>query len=131
LLEVVAGVLASDERCALHGEEMRMDLEETIEVNGAKRLLKAEEADLSGSSFTDVNLSGASFKNVNFAGALFEDANLSGWCVRNANFAGLKINNADLRGASIVDSLTAGMTIDGIAVTDLMAAYKALTGKLD
>ena len=89
---------------------MRMGVEETIEVNGAKRLVKAEGADLSGSSFTDVNLSGASFKNM--------------------NFAGLKINNADLRGASIIDSLTTGMTIDGIAVTDLMAAYRALTEKL-
>jgi hypothetical protein len=131
LLKAVARPLAGDGRCASAEQEMRMDAEETIEVNGAKRLVKAERADLSGSSFTDVNLSGASFKNMNFAGALFEDANLSGWSVRNANFAGLKINNADLRGASIVDSLTTGMTIDGIAVTDLMAAYRALTGKLD
>jgi uncharacterized protein YjbI with pentapeptide repeats len=131
LQKAVARALASYERCALPGEGIKMDLEETIELNDTKRLVKAEGADLSGSSFTDVNLSGASFKNVHFAGALFEDANLSGWSVRNANFAGLKVNNADLRGASIVDSLTSGMTIDGIAVTDLMAAYRALTGKAE
>jgi len=110
---------------------MGMDTEQRIEVNGTKRLVKAEDADLSGSSFTDVNLSGATFKNVNFAGAHFEDANLSGWNVRNANFARLRINKADLRGASIADSLTAGMTIDGIAVADLQAAYRALTAKAD
>jgi hypothetical protein len=113
------------------GEGMRMDAEETIQVKGTKRLVKAEDADLSGSSFTDVNLSGATFKDVNFAGAQFEDANLSGWSVRNANLAGLKMNNADLRGASIVESLTAGMTIDGIEVAELMAAYRALTAKAD
>jgi uncharacterized protein YjbI with pentapeptide repeats len=108
-----------------------MDAEQTIEVNGTKRQVRAEDADLSGSSFTDVNLSGATFRNVNFAGAHFEDANLSGWNVRNANFARLRINKADLRGASIVDSLTAGMTIDGIAVAELLAAYRALTARAD
>jgi uncharacterized protein YjbI with pentapeptide repeats len=108
-----------------------MDAGETIQVNGAKRLVKAEDADLSGSSFTDVNLSGATFKNVNFAGAQFEDANLAGWSVRNVNLAGLKMNNADLRGASIVDSLTSGMTIDGIELAELLAAHRALTAKED
>jgi uncharacterized protein YjbI with pentapeptide repeats len=104
-----------------------MDAEETIQLSGTKRLVQAERADLSGSSFTDVNLSRATFNDVNFAGARFEDANLSGWSVRNANFAGLRISNADLRGTSIVDCLTTGMTIDGIAVAELMAAYRALT----
>lgn len=108
-----------------------MNAEETIQVTGARRLVQAEEADLSGSSFTDVNLSGSTFKNVHFAGAEFEDANLSGWSVRNANFSKLEISNADLRGATIVDSLTQGMTIDGIAVAELMAAYRALTAKVD
>jgi uncharacterized protein YjbI with pentapeptide repeats len=108
-----------------------MDPEQTIEVNGTKRQVKAEDADLSGSTFTDVNLSGAKFRNVNFAGAQFEDVNLSGWNVRNATLARLRINKADLRGASIVDSLTAGMTIDGIAVAELLAAYRALTAKVE
>jgi len=108
-----------------------MSAEETIQVSGARRLVLAEEADLSGSSFTDVNLSGSAFRNVNFAGAEFEDANLSGWRVRNANFSGLAISNADLRGASIVDSLTTGMTIEGIPVDELLAAYRALTANLD
>ena len=60
----------------------------------------------------------------------FEDANLSGWTVRNANFSGLSISKADLRGASFVDCLTAGMTIEGIAVNELMAAYWAVTKKM-
>jgi hypothetical protein len=51
--------------------------------------------------------------------------------VRNANFSRLEITNADLRGTMIVDSLTQGMTIDGIPVAELMAAYRALTAKLE
>ena len=108
-----------------------MNAEQTIQVNGTKRLVQAEEADLSGSSFTDVNLCGSTFKNVNFARAEFEDANLSGWSVRNANFSRLEINNAYLRGAAIIDSLTQGMTIDGIPVAELLAAYRALTAMSD
>jgi hypothetical protein len=108
-----------------------METQETIEVSGIKTLVKAEGADLSGSSFTDVNLSGAMLRNVNFSEAEIEDANLSGWTVRNACLAGLRISNADLRDAAIEDSLTTGMTIDGIAVSDLTAAYRALTAKAD
>ena len=104
-----------------------MNADETIEVHGTKRWVKAEDADLSGSTFTDVNLYRATFKNVNFAGAQFEDVNLSGWKVRNANIAGIDIHRADLRGASITDCLVVGMTIDGVPVTELMAAYRALT----
>lgn len=104
---------------------------ETIQVSGAKRVLQAERADLSGSSFNDVNLSGAVVRNVNFAGASFEDVNLSGWSVHNANLAGIRISNADLRDASIEDSLTAGMTIDGVAVSEMMAAYRAWNSKAE
>jgi uncharacterized protein YjbI with pentapeptide repeats len=108
-----------------------MQTQETIEVSGTKTQVKAEGADLSGSSFTDVNLSGAILRNVNFSEAQIEDANLSGWTVRNACLAGIKISNADLRDAAIEDSLTTGMTIDGIAVSDLTAAYRALTAKAE
>jgi uncharacterized protein YjbI with pentapeptide repeats len=108
-------------------EELGMEADETIQLSGTKRLVRAEDTDLSGSSFTDVNLSRATFNDVNFAGACFQDANLSGWTVRNANLSGLRISKADLRGALIVDCLIAGMTIDGIAVAELIAAYRALT----
>jgi len=42
------------------------------------------------------------------------------------NLANLRIQDADLRNASIDDSLTAGMTINGIPLADLLAAYRAL-----
>lgn len=136
------------------GQRMNSDL--TMEVIDAKRQLKAEGADLSDSSFQDVNLSGTHFRNVTFAGANFEDVklsgthfrnmtfagakfedvnlsgwslhnvNLSGWSLHNVNLANLRIQDADLRNASIDDSLTAGMTINGIPLADLLAAYRAL-----
>jgi hypothetical protein len=37
---------------------------------------------------------------------------------------GAQIRSADLRGASIAHCLTEGMTIDGIAIEELMAAYR-------
>jgi catechol 2,3-dioxygenase-like lactoylglutathione lyase family enzyme len=74
-----------------------------------------EHADLSGSTFCDVNLSGATFDDVSLAGAKMTDVNLSG----------LGISNANLTGASLLDCRTDGMTINGIAVADLMAAYRS------
>jgi uncharacterized protein YjbI with pentapeptide repeats len=73
----------------------------------------------------DANLSGSTFKNVNLAGAEFDDVNLQGSTIHNANLSDLKIKGANLRGASIIHAHLEGMTIDGIAVTDLLAAYRA------
>ena len=61
-------------------------------------------------------------------GAAIEDANLSGWKVHDVNLSGLKITQANLQGASIRDSRIDGMTINGILVTDLLAAYQAGQG---
>jgi uncharacterized protein YjbI with pentapeptide repeats len=45
--------------------------------------------------------------------------------VHNVNLSGLKMDKANLAGASIVNSRLEGMTIDGIEVTELLAAWKA------
>ncbi len=50
---------------------------------------------------------------------------MSGWRVDKVNFAGLKLTNANLAGASISNCRLEGMTIEGIEVTELLAAYKA------
>src|SRR5687768_13954355 len=59
----------------------------------------AVNADLTGSTFTDVclrraafedvNLGGATFHNIDLAGARFDDVNLSGAAVTNANVEGM------------------------------------------
>jgi len=76
--------------------------------------LDVSNCDLSGSRFEDVKLVGAAFQNVDLSGLRIEDASL----------AGAKIANANLNAVSITDCAVEGMTIDGIAVTELMAAYR-------
>ena len=61
------------------------------------------DADLRASVFSDVNLAEATFENVALNGALFR--------------------NVGLRGAAISDADLVGATIDGILVSELLAAH--------
>jgi uncharacterized protein YjbI with pentapeptide repeats len=92
-----------------------MAAEQPIRIERTKRRVEADDADLSGSTFTNVNLSGVAFHDVNLSGATLREANLTG----------LRISQANLRNAAIVDSHTDGMTINGIALADLLAAWRA------
>ncbi len=100
-----------------------------MKLNQAKERLEVSRSDLSGSAFDDVNMSGMTFHNVNFSGAKFDDINMSGWRVHNVNFSGLRLTKANLAGAAIKDCRYEGMTIDGIAIEDLLAAYRAREGQ--
>lgn len=75
----------------------------------------AVNANLTGSTFTDVCLAAARFSDVNLAGATFQDINL----------AGARFDDVNLSGAAIARANIEGMTLDGIPVTDLLAAYRA------
>lgn len=66
----------------------------------------------------DVNLAGASFNNVNLSRARFTDINLSGAVFDDINFTGAVIGQ---------HCNFAGMTIAGIAVEALLAAYRNQT----
>jgi uncharacterized protein YjbI with pentapeptide repeats len=91
-----------------------------------KGRLDVHKSDVSGSRFDDVNMSGSDFRNVNLSGASFDDINMSGWRIHNANLSGLRVTKANLAGVTIgADCRLDGMTIDGIAVVDLLAAYRA------
>jgi uncharacterized protein YjbI with pentapeptide repeats len=70
-------------------------------------------------------LAGCSFRNVNISGATFENVNISGCKVLDVNLSGLKITKTNLQGAAISESRLDGMSINGILVTDLLAAYEA------
>ena len=76
-----------------------------MKLKDAKERLEVHHADLSGSSFDDINM--------------------SGWCVDKVNLSGLRLTHANLAGASIKDCRLEGLTIDGILVTELLAAYRA------
>jgi len=102
-------------RLKFHPEEIPQ-MESVLRLEKTKQKLEATDADLSGSTFTDVNLANASFTGVN----------LAGMTVRNANLAGLRIRDADLRNASLENILASGMTIEGIPVEHLLAAFRAV-----
>jgi uncharacterized protein YjbI with pentapeptide repeats len=74
-------------------------------LNHCKQQIEAIDADLSGSVFNDVNFAGTSITNVNFTGLRVTDANLTGACFE--------------------DCRTDGMTINGIALSELLAVYRA------
>jgi uncharacterized protein YjbI with pentapeptide repeats len=72
------------------------------------------DSSLAGAKFDDVNLGQAGFENINLAGAKFHNINLSGATFRDINFANVDIADANLT----------SMKINGILVTDLLAAYE-------
>lgn len=102
-----------------------MDAQESLILHRITKRLDVNKCWLTDSSFVDVNLAGASFDDINLSNAHFHNVNLSNWRVQDANLTGMQITQADLRRASISHSLTEGMSIDGILVSDLFAAYRA------
>lgn len=116
-----------------------------MDLHHVRETLSALDADLSKSSFDDVNLAGATFTNaklaesrfndVNLAGATFtnatlakarfDDVNLAGATFTNTNLAGLTCVDVNLEGASISDANLTGMRINGILVEDLLRAYRS------
>ena len=112
----------------------------------------AEHANLADSSFHDVNLAGAKFDDVNLSGAIIHNVNLSDISVSAVQIGGAKFveiglppgqagkqrpvsfeeaalcdstfHKVDLSNVKITDCNIEGMTIDGMLVTDLIAAYK-------
>ena len=101
-----------------------METEATMQIHHKTTTIEATGCNFSGSVFRDVSLAAATFEDVNLGSATFNNANLSGWKVQDATLARLDIRDSDLRGAAIVDCLTEGMTIDGIPVAAMLAAYR-------
>ncbi len=95
-----------------------------MELTATRQRLVASDADLSGSSFTNVNLSGAFFNDVNLAAATFTDANMAGTHIQNVTLRGSRISDANLAEIAIEQCALEGMTIDGISVANMMAAYR-------
>jgi len=94
-----------------------------MKIHDGKHRLDVHTADISGSVFHDVNMSGATFDDVNMNGWIVHNVNLSGLRLDEANLAGAKIMNADLRHVALVQCHVDGMTINGVAIEDLMSAY--------
>ena len=76
-----------------------------MEIKNTKETLLVENVNIAGAKFDDVNMESAVFNNIKLAGARFTDINFSNASIDHANLT--------------------GMTINGLLVTDLLAAYKA------
>jgi len=115
-----------------------------MRIEGKRERLEVEGADTSGSRYHDSNLAGSIFDGVNFFRAAISRANLAGVVIDDSFMPGSRIHNTSLIGAGFDDvNLTHavienanlaglhvrnckldGMRIDGIAVADLLAAYR-------
>jgi len=60
----------------------------------------AEHADISGSSFHDVNLSKTTFHDANMSGADFDDVNLSSARFHNINLSDIRVSAVQIGGAT-------------------------------
>jgi uncharacterized protein YjbI with pentapeptide repeats len=105
------------------------------------------DSNMKGSSFKGINLSGASFHDVSFVGASIAAANLGGAKFKHIGpppdaktgkqekqapvtfeemtLSGSTFDKVDLSGVTIRDCNLEGMTINGILVTELLAAYNS------
>jgi len=90
--------------------------------------LKIEKLNLTGAEFLDTNLSEAAFTDINLEGARFSDINLSKAAFDDINLSHTTIRHANLSHVAITEACYEGMTIDGIPVTDLLAAWRGKDG---
>jgi len=80
---------------------------------------------LSDTAITDATMTDAAFRDTNLSGARFNDVDLSKAHIRDTDFSGGSFSDLNLSNTAITDSKLDGMTIDGILVTELFAAYEA------
>lgn len=114
----------------------------------------AQHAKLTGSRFEDVCLGDAEFDNVSLAGASLNNVNMSDMTIQYVQIGGTTFRHmglppsqrgtakqrplvfedcdlnkstfaqVDLSGVKLLDCKVEGMTIDGVLVTEMIAAYK-------
>jgi uncharacterized protein YjbI with pentapeptide repeats len=86
--------------------------------------IRFDYVNMSDAHFSRMNLSRSVFDDGLLPGARFTNVNLSGACFDNVNMAGGMIKQASLAGLSITDSNIAGMRVDGILISEAIAAYR-------
>ena len=100
-----------------------------------------QNANLGHAKFEDINLAGATFNDINFSDVTFSAAQLGGTVFKQLGLPpgspekqrGITFEDADmndsvfrdcnLQNARVEKCNTTGMTIDGVLVSDLLAAY--------
>lgn len=76
-------------------------------------MIKLNDANIEKSEFVDVNLSDTTFKDINLKRAQFIDTSLADSAFDDVDFSNVTIANSKLD----------GMTIEGVSVKALFAAY--------
>lgn len=85
-----------------------------MNIHKAKEVLSVHDANVSTSTFTNVNMAQCRFDDVALQRSTFTNVNLSDVTMVDVNLTNLRIANARLVGA----------TIDGILIDDLLAAHE-------
>ena len=117
-------------------------LAEKADISGSK----FHDVNMTGAEFDDVNLGGASLHNINLSDIQVTAANMGGAYFKHigpmpgpdgaqarqkavtfedAMLCDSVFRRVDLSGAKIENCNLEGMTIDGVPVADLLAAYRA------
>lgn len=105
--------------------------------------VRFQDANLGQAQFENINLAGARFNDINFSDVVFSAAQLGGTVFRDLGLPpgstetqrGITFEHADmnasvfrkvnLQNVRLEQCNTTGMTIDGVLLSDLMAAYQA------
>ena len=72
----------------------------------------------------DANMVGSVFHNVNMTGVSFGDVNMSKARLRHITFAGSQFSDVDLSNVVLTGCKVDSMVVDGIQMKDLIAAYR-------
>ena len=108
-----------------------------MRIENTNDVVEASDAVLLGSSLQNVNMAATSFAQFNLSRAKFEDGTMPGVMFINANLAGAgfddvslvgaTMRNANLTGLNIAGCRMDRMRIEGVLVTELLAAWKERT----
>jgi len=82
------------------------------------------DANLQELRISDANLAESRFSNVKMAGAVFDDVDLRRAAFNNINLANATLHDVNLQDVRIADAETRGMTINGVAVHELLQAAR-------
>ncbi|MEZ5920187.1 MAG: pentapeptide repeat-containing protein [Parvularculaceae bacterium] len=86
----------------------------TIPLENCNHSIKAEDADLSNSVFSQTLLVESDFSEVSFANAQFVQSDFSKAKIMFSRFAGVQLKNCDYD----------GMTIEDVPVVELLRVYR-------
>ncbi len=96
-----------------------------MEIRGIREALDGTGAVVSNSVFMDVDLSNSSVSGVNLSATRFIGVNLPNASITDANLSSTLSSDVNLSHVRTESALLAGMTINGVLVTDLFAALAA------